>query len=143
MTSIDTRIATSKLVPQLRARLKELQQKRPVELAAYKKAVSVWRSALVAWLRKEAPARVAEIQLERAGRRYGRYASFHGFFEDAPEPPEYPEPDEIRQLQALLKQLSIAQPKEVKISTDFVEKYFGQDEDTPTPTLTPRRGRRR
>ena len=104
---------------ELRAKLKQLQARKPILVANHKKKVAAWRKALTKWVLENAERRVNAItNLER----YERYGNF---FDGAPKPPKEPDFKQIHDIQHLLRHLGITGQQTVKVSTADVARLLG------------------
>jgi hypothetical protein len=123
---IETRVPLAKLVTTLRKELRSLEASRPAASKKYKADVAKWRGDVKTWIAKHASSRVDAIDESRLTGRRSYDGPFSSFFSGAPEPPTKPtHTDQIAKLKTLLRQLSIAQPKDVRVTTDWVRKYLG------------------
>lgn len=130
MSDFDSPMDTRKLVPILHKRLASLIAARKVAVAGHQAAVKKWKVTIVKWLRDNGPKLVGELTADdiNSSERYGG-GPFAGFFARAPKPPSLPDDRQIRDVRAFIRQLSIAQPKSVRITTDFTRKYLIDPED--------------
>lgn len=124
---MDTKIKTDLFAKQLRARLAQLKEARPRELAAYHDAVNQWRLDLARWIQEHGGKRVLSATPMKSRERYfGDRAGFStdDFFRGSPLPPEYPDDKVIREIQVLLRQLGITGQATVTVSTGDVARLL-------------------
>ena len=123
---MDTKIKTDLFAKQLRARLAQLKEARPRELAAYHDAVKQWRLDLARWIQEHGGQRVLSAQPAKENRWHSDRAGFStdDFFRGSPLPPEYPDDKVIREIQVLLRQLGITGQATVTVSTGDVARLL-------------------
>jgi hypothetical protein len=128
---MQTKIKTKTYAARLRAKLKELQEKRPAELASYKKALDAWRKDLKKWIADNAEQRVDKIKIDKTERYFGDRIRFNtsSFFVGAPVPPVYPSDKQIRDIRNLLRHLGITGQETITVSTEDVARYLGEGEE--------------
>lgn len=122
---MDLKIKTELYAKQLRARLKELKDARPKQLADYHDAVKRWRLDLARWIQENGGRRVLDAKPVK-NPHWSDCAGFStdDFFRGSPQPPDYPDDKVIREIQALLRQLGITGQETVTVSTEDVARLL-------------------
>ena len=124
---METKIKTEAYAKQLRARLKELQDARPKLLADYHDAVEQWRLDLARWIQEHGGQRALDAKPQKERPQYiSDRAGFStdDFFRGSPLPPVYPDDRVIREIRALLRQLSITGQAQVTVSTGDIARLL-------------------
>jgi hypothetical protein len=125
---LDTQMNAAAFAKKLRARQAALKIQHKRDLAKYAQDFEVWKAALARFLTHDARKNVerifrSQIDKDRYRDSYWKNVVLAG----CPEPPKKPTDEVIRKIMTALHHIAITGQKTVRVTSDEVEKYFGDN----------------
>jgi hypothetical protein len=131
---METTVKVTEFAKKLRTRLAKLKAERTRAIKKYEEDFDTWKTALSAWCIQNYRQRVdritkTEVKANSSSYRRETHFSTERFFDGAPKPPAFPDDKQIREIQSTLRHLGITGQTTIRISTDCVKKWFGEEDD--------------